>query len=61
MADQDETKKPLPDAPRGAARGATAKELKGISAVPTEGEEHGKGAGAHPTPAPGDEVDPGVG
>lgn len=61
MADQDETAKPVPATPRGATRGATAKELKGISAVPTEGEEHGKGSGAHPKPAPGDEVDPGVG
>ena len=56
MADKDDGKKPA-DRPRG----ATAEELKGISAVPTEGDEHGDGAGAHPKPAPGDEVDPGVG
>jgi hypothetical protein len=56
MADEDEGKTPAKS-----PRGATAEELKGVSAVPTEGEEHGKGAGAHPKPAPGDEVDPGVG
>jgi hypothetical protein len=43
------------------AQGATAKDLKGISAVPTESDKHGKGGGAHPTKTPGDEVDPGVG
>lgn len=60
MADHEETAKPA-DTPHGAKRGATAEELKGVSAVPTEGDDHGKGGGAQPKPAPGDEVDPGVG
>ena len=62
-ARQDEAAAPAADGlgQRGATRGATAEELKGISAVPTEGDEHGKGGGAHAKPGPDDEVDPGVG
>lgn len=44
-----------------ARSGASAKDLKGVSAVPTEGDRHGKGGGADPKKTPGDEVDPGVG
>lgn len=62
------TQPPAPDAsPPGRreerSRGATAEELKGISAVPTEGgsDHHANAPGAHPKPTPDDEVDAGVG
>ncbi|WP_407524264.1 hypothetical protein [Methylobacterium oryzisoli] len=42
-------------------RPVTADDLKGVAAVPQDGEKDGDASGAHPGKKQGDEVDPGTG